>query len=319
MKPPPFVVAPLALPGGVPSAALRRAAEAWPPDQRDGQLATVLHSQGSSPRRFVLLATETTERTELPTAAVLAESLPGRAAVVMTPQFEASLTGDEQDRLAKDLLLALDHVLQAEYVLLSQALTPDRANEATSWFLAAGYRFAGDMLYLGAELSELGKRKIPGIPIEQLELRPHSPADFDRWIPLIERTYEKTLDCPAVDGMRPTSDVLLGYRDIGQPRDDWWFIASHAGQDIGCLLLADHRPAKHAELVYMGLIPEARGRGWGVHLALQAQHLAATSGAEHLVLSVDAANMPALRHYQAAGFHFWEQRSIVVKPIAGSR
>jgi ribosomal protein S18 acetylase RimI-like enzyme len=315
MKLPPFVVAPLELPGGVPSAALRRAAEAWPESDRDGQLATVLQSHASSPPRFVLLASDTTERSALPTAAVLAECLPGRAAVVMTPQFEGSLTGDERKQLAQDILLALDHVLLAEQVLLSQALTPDRVSEVTSWFLAAGYRFAGDMLYLGAELSQAANRKIPGIPIEQLELKSHSPADDARWIPLIDRTYEKTLDCPAVDGLRPTSEVLLGYRDIGRPRDDWWFIASHAGQDVGCLLLADHRPARHAELVYMGLIPEMRGRGWGVHLALQAQQIAATSGAEHLVLSVDAANMPALRHYQAAGFHFWEQRSIVVKAI----
>lgn len=251
----------------------------------------------------------------MPSAAVLVESLPGRAAVVMTPQFDASLTNDERSQLAHDILLALDQVLRAEYVLLSQALTPDRAHEATNWFLTSGYRFAGDMLYLGAELGQAANRRIPGIPIGQLELCPHSPADVERWVPLIDRTYEKTLDCPAVDGLRPTSDVLLGYRDIGRPRDDWWFIASHAGQDVGCLLLADHRPAKHAELVYMGLIPEMRGRGWGVHLALQAQQIAATSGAEHLVLSVDAANLPALRHYQAAGFHFWEQRSIVVKAI----
>jgi ribosomal protein S18 acetylase RimI-like enzyme len=315
MKLPPFVVAPLALPGGVPSAALRRAAEAWPANQRDEQLATVLQTAGRSPPRFVLLATESTDRTALPTAAVLAECLPGRAAVVMTPQIETALISEERTQLAKDILLALDQALLAEHMLLAQALTQTRADEATPWFLAADYRLAGDMLYLGAELNQAEKRRIPGIPIEQLELQAHSPADVARWVPLIDQTYVNTLDCPAVDGLRPTSDVLLGYRDIGRPRDDWWFIASHAGKDVGCLLLADHHPASHAELVYMGLIPEARGRGWGVHLALQAQKIAATSGAEYLVLSVDAANMPALRHYQAAGFHFWEQRSIVVKAI----
>lgn len=315
MKLPPFVVAPLALPGGVPSAALRRAAEAWPANQRDEQMATVLQSAGRWPPRFVLLAAAATDQTILPTAAVLAECLPGRAAVVMMPQIDPTLSSNERIPLAKDLLLALDHVLQSEHILLAQALTQDRGDEAMSWFLAADYRLAGDMLYLGADLSQVANRRIPGIPIEQLELTSHSPADVARWVPLIDQTYVNTLDCPAVDGLRPTSDVLLGYRDIGRPRDDWWFIASHAGKDIGCLLLADHHPAKHAELVYMGLIPEARGRGWGVHLALQAQKIAATSGAEYLVLSVDAANMPALRHYQAAGFHFWEQRSIVVKAI----
>lgn len=315
MKLPPFVVATLALPGGGPSAALWRAAEAWPANQRDEQMATVLQSAGCWPPRYVLLETETTDRNALPTAAVLAECLPGRAAVVMTPQIDPTLSREERTPLANDLLRALDHVLRAEHMLLAQALTQDRNDEALSWFLAADYRLAGDMLYLGAELSQAAKRRIPGIPIERIELQAHSPADVAHWVPLIDQTYVNTLDCPAVDGLRPTSDVLLGYRDIGRPRDDWWFIASHAGKDVGCLLLADHHPARHAELVYMGLIPEARGRGWGVHLALEAQKIAATSGAEYLVLSVDAANMPALRHYQAAGFHFWEQRSIVVKAI----
>lgn len=315
MKLPPFFIAPLELPGGVPSAALLRAAESWPESQRASQLADVMRTQGSTPPRFVLLATETTERTVLPISAVLVECLPGRAAVVMTPQIEAALPNEERAAEARDILLALDGALQAEKILLAQTLTHARTDEATGWFQAAGYQLVGDLLYLGAELRLSATRKIPGIPIEQLELIPHSPDDVDRWVPLIDRTYEKTLDCPAVDGLRPTSDVLLGYRDIGQQRDDWWFIARHAGQDVGCLLLADHRPASHAELVYMGLVPKARGRGWGVHLALQAQQIAVTSGAEHLILSVDAANMPALRHYQAAGFHFWEQRTILVKSL----
>jgi ribosomal protein S18 acetylase RimI-like enzyme len=116
--------------------------------------------------------------------------------------------------------------------------------------------------------------------------------------------------------LRPTREVLLGYREIGVQRNDWWFIARYDGRDIGCLLLADHRPAAHAELVYMGLIPEMRGRGWGVFLAHQAQLIAASSGVERLILAVDAANLPALRHYQAAGFQFWEQRTVVVKSIA---
>lgn len=315
MKPPTFVAAPLELRPGVPSPALRCAARAWPKNQLAEQLAAVMRTTGQTPPRFVVLATSDALTAE-PVAAVLAECLPGRSAVVMAPQVAESLGGDaERDQLAAQLLIALDELLRDQGVLLAQALTLNRQDPATQHFKAAEYRCIGELLYLGTDLAANPAVRVPGLPITALELVPHSPDDFERWIPLIDRTYEKTLDCPAVDGLRPTREVLLGYRDVGVARDDWWFIARHNGGDVGCLLLADHQPATHSELVYMGLVPEVRGQGWGVYLAQQAREFAAASGAQHLVLSVDAANLPALRHYQAAGFQFWEQRTILVKPI----
>jgi ribosomal protein S18 acetylase RimI-like enzyme len=300
---------------GVPSPAFRRAAEAWPESERHSQVAAVLAQVRRGPRFFVVATAELQSADELPLGAVLVECLAGRAAVVMTPRVDSSLAASEQNHLACELLRALDDTLREQGILLAQALTERREHPATAIFLSAGYFIASDLLYLGADLAGAAERRIPGIPIQPIELLAVSPDDFERWIPLIEQTYEKTFDCPAVDGLRPTREVLLGYREIGLPRNDWWFIARHAGQDIGCLLVADHRPAAHAELVYMGLIPEMRGRGWGVFLAHQAQLIAASSGAERLILAVDAANLPALRHYQAAGFQFWEQRTVLVKAI----
>lgn len=316
MKLPSLAAAPLETRPGVPSVALLRAAAAWPETSRDGQLATVLKSAQQTPPRFVLLAAAADATTDsLPLAAVLAECLPGRTSVVTPPQVAGNLNPEDQSLLARELLLALESQMIAEGTLLAQAITPTRTDEATARFLAAGYALAGDLLYLGADLSLKIPHYLPGNLLSPLELIPHSPADFERWIPLLDHTYRHSLDCPAVDGLRPTRDVLIGYRDIGRPRDDWWFILRHSGRDVGCLLIADHSPAKHAELVYMGLVPEMRGRGWGVFLAQQARQIAVASGAEYLVLSVDAANTPALRHYQSAGFQFWEQRTILIKSL----
>jgi len=311
MKPPPCLAAPLVAEQGGPSPALLRAAEAWPDAERGSQIAAVLSTADRSPPRFVLAATATAN------AAVLAECLPGRAAVVMTPQVASNLAADEQLALAHELLLAMDGVLIEQGTLLAQSLTLTRRAPATQIFLSAGYRLIGDLLYLAATLDD--KRPAPIPAASSIQLVPHSPADHARWIRVIDQTYLQTLDCPAVDGLRPTRDVLAGYLDIGQQRDDWWFIVQHEDRDVGCLILADHRPAHHAELVYMGLIPEVRGRGWGVHLANEARRIAAQSGAEQIVLSVDAANTPALRHYQSAGFRFWEQRTILVKAYSQAK
>jgi ribosomal protein S18 acetylase RimI-like enzyme len=315
MKLPSLAAAHLERRPGEPAAALLRAAEAWPEQHRGSQLAAILQTAGRQPPRFVVAATQHDERAAaLPLAAILAESLPGRSAVVMSPQIDRSLDEPARNNLARELLLTLDSILRQQGVILAQALTAGHDDPASAWFLAAGYRNAGDLLYLSADLTAAEPPlRLP--LIGSLQLIPHPPADFARWIPLVERTYVNSLDCPAVDGLRPTRDVLIGYQDIGRPRDDWWLIVQHEGEDIGCLLLADHHPANHAELVYMGVILEMRGRGWGVHLAHQARQIAAASGAEHLILSVDAANTPALRHYQTAGFRFWEQRTIWIKSL----
>jgi GNAT superfamily N-acetyltransferase len=314
MKPPAISPAPLERQPGEPSAALSRAAEVWPEANRISQLASILQTVDQTPPRFLLLATERAPQGDaLPTGALLVECLPGRSAIVMAPQIDPELDDGSRGAIAAALLQALDQQLIKRGVLLAQGLTHHRHQPACAWFAAAGFRDVGDLLYLTADLKAVTQQPLRSPLGGPLALLPHSPQDFDRWVPLVEKTYINSLDCPAVDGLRPTREVLIGYQDIGVPRDDWSFLVQHEGRDVGCLLLADHSPAKHAELVYMGLIPEVRGRGWGVFVAQEAQRIAAAAGAEHLVLTVDADNRPALRNYQAAGFRFWEQRAIWVK------
>jgi hypothetical protein len=130
---------------------------------------------------------------------------------------------------------------------------------------------------------------------------------------LVERTYQGSLDCPALDGVRRIADVLEGYRAIGIFDPTRWIIARHREQDIGCLLLADHPRDHQWELVYMGVVPEARGHGWGVAIARHAQWLARQAGRKRLVLAVDAANLPAIAVYAAAGFVTWDHRSVYLR------
>ena len=91
---------------------------------------------------------------------------------------------------------------------------------------------------------------------------------------LVERTYEGTLDCTALNGVRDIDDVINGYQATGVFRPENWLFVRSGGQDVGVLLLADHPQARHWELMYMGLVPEVRGRGWGRQIARYAQWLA---------------------------------------------
>jgi ribosomal protein S18 acetylase RimI-like enzyme len=313
MKPPPSNPVNLQTERGGPSEALLLAAQAWSAAERARQLEVVLNSAVREPPRFLLVEQRQEEKLQ---GVVLAECLPGHSAVVMTPQLIAPRERDEV--LAGDLLATMEMTLHEHHVLLAQALTPGRNHGAALRFQAAGYQFASDLLYLMAPCSALEEELSLANDLP-FELVSHDPRDSQRWGAIIERTYTETLDCPAVDGIRPLRDVLKGYRDIGKPRSDWWFLVRCEGQDIGCLLLADHGEMPQAELVYLGLAPEHRGHGWGGLLVREAIALAQRGGMQQILSSVDADNAPALRHYLAAGFRIWEQRVIWIKNLGSDK
>jgi ribosomal protein S18 acetylase RimI-like enzyme len=97
-----------------------------------------------------------------------------------------------------------------------------------------------------------------------------------------------------------------------------WLIAQLCNEDIGCLLLADHAPEPIWELVYMGIVHEARGRSLGLEMTRYAQWLARRENVERLVLAVDAGNEPAVAMYAAAGFTCWDRRSVFMRLLRAS-
>jgi ribosomal protein S18 acetylase RimI-like enzyme len=170
-----------------------------------------------------------------------------------------------------------------------------------------------DLLYLAGNLNEIGNAQ-QSLPFE---LDSFQPDDEARLAAVIDRTYVGTLDCPQLDGLRNTADVITGYRAVGEFRSELWQIARDRTQDIGCLLMNWHPDVCHAEIVYVALIPELRGRGWGSALITKAVELARRAGAERIVLAVDAANQPAIRMYQALGFFEFDRRAVWVRSLTG--
>jgi ribosomal protein S18 acetylase RimI-like enzyme len=67
------------------------------------------------------------------------------------------------------------------------------------------------------------------------------------------------------------------------------------------------------ELTYLGVVPEARRRGFGISMTRHAQWLARVAGARRMTLAVDAANEPAIAVYSAAGFAAWDRRCVFLR------
>ncbi len=119
----------------------------------------------------------------------------------------------------------------------------------------------------------------------------------------IEATFIDTLDCPAMNGRRSRGEVLEGFLDGRQLRQTapWWEVLEVDGRVAGCLLLQQHS-SELVELVYMGLLPCARGQGLGKGLVQRAISNARQLGSQTLVVAVDEQNWPALDVYRLCGF-----------------
>ncbi|MEQ8785958.1 MAG: GNAT family N-acetyltransferase [Pirellulaceae bacterium] len=232
--------------------------------------------------------------------------------------WAAQLTPGESESTALRLHEAIDRWFEQHDVCLAQASLPNKATPAEARLRASGYRRIADVCYMAASLEDsrvtCGEDDFgDGDDERALQFEAYHAGNHQRLADVVEQTYRQTLDCPALDGLRAIDDVLIGHRHTGVFDSQRWLIVRHEQRDIGCLLLADHPQENQWELVYMGIVPEARGKQHGLAVARQAQRLAARAGRERLVLAVDAENAPALAMYQAARFVAWDQRRVFLK------
>jgi ribosomal protein S18 acetylase RimI-like enzyme len=245
--------------------------------------------------------------------AQIGQVLPGRVALVWPPQFTNMRGGrlPEHEAAAVDFFARLHRELAEAGAELAQALTSADDELTGTLFELGEFTRVADLCYLAAEASEFPSRAA-ALPFE---MQPFTAGDEERLCRLIDRTYVGTLDCPQLDGQRSTADVIAGYRAVGEFKPTLWHFARLGSEDVGCILVNLHPDANHAELVYLGLVPAYRGRGWGLFLTRQAQWLARQAGAERLVLAVDAANRPALGMYEEAAFAPFDRRAVWIKRL----
>lgn len=239
------------------------------------------------------------------TGAVWAQVQPGRTAVLWPPALS-----DETDTLAASGLMdTACRYLESQHLSLAQSALRGHTDPQASFMREAGFEPLVDLAYLVAV-----RDVFPAKPTStRLCFEAYRPAIHQRFASIVVRTYRDTLDCPRLNGVRRIDDILEGYRATGEFSPHYWLLVRHASQDVGCLLLADFPRTDHMELVYMGVVAEARGNQYGVEIARHALALARKAGRGQMVLAVDQHNTPAMATYEAVGFRAWEQRAIYIR------
>ena len=231
--------------------------------------------------------------------------LPGKTAALSAPQLKPAANRD-----ATDLLLAeMDRYSETADVEIAQCLIPTDSEANADALRRAGFRRVSLLMHMTSSRENFPETA----GTTDLEYQSCALDQMQRMANLVQSTYQQSLDCPALNGSRKMTAVLEGYRDTGVFDPRRWLFLRFQSQDVGCLLLTDQVQENQWELMYLGLIPEVRGHGWGLEATRYAQWLVSQTDRDQLVLSVDAANYPAVNTYILAGFSVRDRQWFFLK------
>jgi ribosomal protein S18 acetylase RimI-like enzyme len=236
--------------------------------------------------------------------ALVCLSVPGASALIWPPGVGVH----PLQRVREDALVrhALDW-LRGRGVKLVQALLAPEEEYLGAPLLRNGFNYITELWYMQHERgTPLGLLDTPA----RLEFRPFDESDPLPFQQTLLRTYEGTLDCPELGGVRSGEEVLAGHRAQGTYDPDRWWLALDAGRPAGVLILTELPETGEWDVAYMGVVPEARRRGFGREILLKALAEARAADVQRVVLSVDVRNRPAWELYRGIGFEPYDRRSV---------
>lgn len=250
--------------------------------------------------------------------AMLTQSLAGRAAAVWPPEIDSAWG---RRTLARRLIQAALEDLRSRGFRVAQALLDDEtARSLVGDLEKGGLPRVTDLVYL---------ERLTGVPIAVPETAPvlewesFGPGNEAEFRSVLARTYDGSLDMPELEGVRSLDDVMSGHKAAGRFNPTRWQLGRVAGEPraSALLLLADQPDRDAWEVAYLGLTPEARGRGLGRSVLNRAVELTRPHR-PRLELAVDTRNEPAVRLYRACGFSPFDRRGVylaVLEPECDSR
>lgn len=241
-------------------------------------------------------------------SSVLCVPSPGRTAMIFSsPVLEQSQV------IPRGLLL--DHVIEflgSENIDLAQVLLSCDDAHGRASHLEAGFKELATLLYMERNLARKTDR--PPAP-DGIEIVTCARDSDEELAGILEASYEDTLDCPGLCGLRRTSDIIAGHRATGIHDPDQWKILRSDGRTAGVILLNETSAEDAIELVYLGMAREFRGQGLARHLLEDAISGLSGSSYRRMTLAVDTLNQPAIRLYERNGFRGTAHRLALIQPL----
>jgi ribosomal protein S18 acetylase RimI-like enzyme len=247
-----------------------------------------------------------------PRGAIICLPVPGAGGLVWPPQAEG-----EEDRAAiEDALAAYATAwLRQQGVKVAQSLLISEEVPLVGPLERNGFRHVTSLLYMRHVHALTPSESL--VP-ERLTYRPFEACEAQSFQQTLLHTYEETLDCPEVTGVREIGEVLEGHRAQGREGADHWWLVLDRNDPVGVLLATESDDWTSWDVAYVGVVPEARRHGVGREIVRHALRKAREAGADRVTLSVDSRNAPALRLYQSLGFERYDRREVYLAIWPGS-
>ncbi len=244
-------------------------------------------------------------------AAMVMEN-PGKLGFLFYSPLYAS--GVDRDAMPPLVRAIAKHAIDGGLSLVQSLVMPN-ALEDVDMLQAAGFELLADLVYLRAD----------SWPEDFSEVRrdltwrcwgEYSDAELAQ---VIAATYEGSLDCPKLSGLRKHADVLESHRASGIFSPSSWWIVYRNGEPAGCILMNESAAGDSAEITYVGVVPAHRGYGLARAMLQKVALSARQRGQTAVTLAVDAGNTYARRVYDALGFRFTDRRLAyaMLRPTTG--
>ena len=231
--------------------------------------------------------------------------LRGASGLFWLPQVEPACADRD---LANQLVQTALTWLRQRGAKLAQALLGASDLPSAKPLTDCGFQHVTQLDYLQHDLQALP----PASPASAVQLEPYAPANAVAFAQTLERSYEGTLDCPELNGVRTVAEVLDGHRAQGIWHPETWWLILVDNLPAGVVLLNELPDRDGWDLSYVGIVPEYRRRGLGEQATIRA--LQAVSDADGLTLhvAVDRRNHPARRLYEKLGFQRSGRREVFI-------
>jgi mycothiol synthase len=237
---------------------------------------------------------------------------PGRTMLLFSP---SRIPRKTPLRAIRELVQAVGAFMQERSVDLAQLLIDPRDQPIIHAYANCGFEELAELLYLQRAVP--GNAQMPDLP-EAIQLQSYSESLHHVFGQTILRSYEASFDCPALNGRRHIEDIIAGHKAAGEFNPQRWLLLSENDLPRAVLLLNSSPHSDGVELVYLGLVPEARGRGIGDLMIQIAFAQSAADQRMQLSLAVDSRNTPALKLYYRHGMHRVSSRIAMIRDLRRS-
>lgn len=265
---------------------------------RAQSLLQSLRTRSSETFRFVAHKEDTIE------SSVLVVINKGATATILATEPSNESSVQEVSSLIEESIRGL----QGSACTIAQAILPVDAEQYARSYSKAGFDRLATLKYMERRRSSK-LRTIHTCSAHFIPMTKQTDATLGS---ILMASYEGSLDCPKIHGLRDVQDIIDGHRGLGLHDPNLWSLAEIDGELVGALLLNVVPDSKCMELAYLGVAPSARGKGIGDAFVQRAVKQSNDHGCTKITLAVDSNNLPAIRLYSRWGFGETGQRSTMI-------